>query len=117
MVWRSLKRAARRRRERAGVLERAYRSVFLCPDGEIVLADLAAECGIYQAPPVNLEPRAGGYLTTRRFELIHPAGMDFTASSLAKSQGASLAELRNAANWDRKYNRKNVKLACLKVNI
>ena len=57
------------------------------------------------------------YLTTRRFELIHPAGMDFTASSLAKSQGASLAELRNAGNWDRKYNRKNVKLACLKVNI
>ncbi|AMN52538.1 hypothetical protein ACP90_08975 [Labrenzia sp. CP4] len=66
MVWRSLKRAARRRRERAGVLERAYRSVFLCPDGEIVLADLAAECGIYQAPPVNLEPRAGGYLDGRK---------------------------------------------------
>jgi len=57
------------------------------------------------------------YLTTRRFEMIHPAGMDFTGTSLAKSQGATLAELRNAANWDRKYNRKNVKFACLKVNI
>ena len=57
------------------------------------------------------------YLTTRRFEMIHPAGMDFTGASLAKSQGATLAELRNSANWDRKYNRKNVKFACLKVNI
>lgn len=57
------------------------------------------------------------YLTTRRFELLHPAGMDFLAASLAKSQGATLAELRNAANWDRKYRRKNVKFACLRVNI
>ncbi len=57
------------------------------------------------------------YLTTRRFELIHPHGMDFTAASLAKQQGAALAELKNAANWDRKYRRKNVKFACLKVNI
>ena len=60
---------------------------------------------------------AADYLTTRRFEMIHPAGMDFTGTSLAKKQGASLAELRDAANWDRKYSRKNVKLACLKVNI
>lgn len=57
------------------------------------------------------------YLTTRRFELIHPAGTDFTGAVLAKTQGATLAELRNAANWDRKYQRKNVKFACLRVNI
>lgn len=57
------------------------------------------------------------YLTTRRFELIHPAGMDFDGSGLAKSQGATLAELRSAANWDRKYQRKNVKFASLQVNI
>jgi len=66
MVWHSLKRAARQRKERAGALERAYRSVFLCPEGETVLADLAAACGIYQAPPVHLEPRASGYLDGRK---------------------------------------------------
>jgi hypothetical protein len=66
MVWHCLRRIARRRKDRAAVLERAYRSVFLCPDGETVLADLAAECGIYQAPPVDLGPREGGYLDGRK---------------------------------------------------
>ncbi|WP_269580840.1 Bbp19 family protein [Roseibium sp. Sym1] len=66
MIWRSLKRAAWRRKQRPAVVERAYRSVFLCPDGELVLADLAAECGIYQAAPVELGVRAGGYLDGRK---------------------------------------------------
>jgi hypothetical protein len=57
------------------------------------------------------------YLTTRRFELIHPGGMDFTNAAVTKTHGATLAELRNAANWDRKFQRKNVKFACLRVNI
>lgn len=66
MTWRSLRRATRRREERPAAIERAYRSVFLCPDGELVLADLAADCGIYQAPPVELDPRASGYVDGRK---------------------------------------------------
>jgi len=66
MVWQSLKRIARQRTDRAAMLERAYRSVFLCAEGETVLADLAAECGIYQAPPVDLTPRESGYLDGRK---------------------------------------------------
>ncbi|MDN3720131.1 hypothetical protein QW131_15340 [Roseibium salinum] len=31
-----------------------------------MLADLAAECGIYQAPPADLSPRASGYLDGRK---------------------------------------------------
>lgn len=65
-MWRSLKRAARRRKDRPAAIERAYGSVFLCPEGEMVLADLAAECGIYQAPPAELSPRASGYLDGRK---------------------------------------------------
>ena len=65
-MWNSLRRRAPSRRNRARELERAYRSVFLCPDGETVLADLAAECGIYQAPPVDLRPRESGYLDGRK---------------------------------------------------
>ncbi|GAB4512980.1 MAG: hypothetical protein Tsb0019_10070 [Roseibium sp.] len=65
-MWRSLKRTASRRKDRADEIERAYRTVFLCADGEIVLADLAAECGIYQAPPAELSPRTSGYLDGRK---------------------------------------------------
>ncbi|MEJ8474600.1 hypothetical protein [Roseibium algae] len=66
MAWLSLKRAVLGRHYRARELERAYRSVFLCPEGEIVLADLAAECGMYQAPPFDLTDRQGGYQDGRK---------------------------------------------------
>jgi len=66
MVWRSLRRLAPTRKHRGRELERTYRSVFLCPEGEAVLADLAAECGIYQAPPVALDTRQSGYLDGRK---------------------------------------------------
>ncbi|WP_422377448.1 hypothetical protein [Roseibium sp.] len=65
-MWRSLKRVAVRRKDRPAAIERAYRSVFLCAEGELVLADLAAECGIYQAPPADLSVRASGYLDGRK---------------------------------------------------
>jgi len=66
LVWRSLRRMAPKRKHRGKELERAYRSVFLCPEGEAVLADLAAECGMYQAPPVALDMRQSGYLDGRK---------------------------------------------------
>ncbi|MET1411672.1 hypothetical protein ABVF61_05360 [Roseibium sp. HPY-6] len=66
MLWRCLRRIARRREDRAVAIERAYRSVFLCPEGETVLADLGAECGIYQAAPAELSPRESGYLDGRK---------------------------------------------------
>lgn len=65
-MWHSLRRIAPRRADRAVTIERAYRSVFLCAEGELVLADLAAECGIYQAPPAELGTRASGYLDGRK---------------------------------------------------
>lgn len=65
MVWHSLKRIARRE-NRADAIERAYRSVFLCSEGETVLADLAAECGIYQAAPAEISQRESGYLDGRK---------------------------------------------------
>lgn len=52
---------------------------------------------------------------TRRQDIIHPVGFQFTGSSVA-AQSASLAELANAANWDRSYERKNIPLAFLQVN-
>ena len=65
-MWRSLRRVAARRQDRVAAIERAYRSVFLCADGELVLADLAAECGMYQASPADLSARGSGYLDGRK---------------------------------------------------
>jgi len=65
MLWHCLRRIARRDRK-SDAIERAYRSVFLCVEGETVLADLAAECGIYQATPVELSARESGYVDGRK---------------------------------------------------
>jgi hypothetical protein len=62
MRWLSLKRVTRDERHQKAALERAYRSVFFTPEGQMVLADLAAHCGMYSAPPVDVDPRASGYV-------------------------------------------------------
>jgi len=54
-------------------------------------------------------------LYSRRAEIIHPLGFSFTSASVA-GQSATLAELANAANWDRVWERKNVPLAYLQTN-
>lgn len=65
-MWHSLKRIMPQKRHRPDALERAYRIVFTSPEGETVLADLAAECGMYQAPPESLDPRQSGYVDGRK---------------------------------------------------
>jgi hypothetical protein len=54
-------------------------------------------------------------LYSRRSDIIHPAGFQFTSSSVA-GQSATQAELAVAANWDRVFDRKNVALAVLRSN-
>ena len=54
-------------------------------------------------------------LYSRRAEIIHPLGFSFTSASVA-GQSATLAELANAANWERVWERKNVPLAFLQTN-
>lgn len=54
-------------------------------------------------------------LHNRRHVLIHPKGFRFTSSVFA-GKSASWAELSNASNWDRKYQRKNIKIAFLETN-
>lgn len=72
--------------------------------------------------PVEVEREAsqgngGGIETlwTRKTYLLHPFGFQFTSSSVS-GESASLAEIANAANWDRVVQRKNVPLAFLITN-
>lgn len=54
-------------------------------------------------------------LYSRRADIIHPLGFEFTSSSVA-GQSATLAELATAANWSRVWERKNVPLCFLQTN-
>lgn len=54
-------------------------------------------------------------LYSRTSDIIHPWGCSFNSSSVA-DESATLAELQDAANWDRIYDRKNVAIAFLQTN-
>lgn len=64
-----------------------------------------------------LKGNGGGQSTVviRENALMHPMGMDWLEASVA-GVSPTETELKNAANWDRKYVRKNVKIAVLEVN-
>lgn len=54
-------------------------------------------------------------LVTRDHFVMHPRGIKFTSSSVAGSSPTN-AELGNAANWDRVYERENVRVAAIVTN-
>lgn len=54
-------------------------------------------------------------LWTRKTYILHPRGFSFVDGSIA-GQSATLAELQMAANWDRKWDRKQIPLAFLITN-
>ncbi len=69
---------------------------------------------------LDRDPEAGNgggqeTLYSRRADIIHPLGFEFTSSSVA-GQSANLAELALAANWSRVWERKNVPLCFLQTN-
>lgn len=54
-------------------------------------------------------------LYSRRADIIHPLGFQFTSATVA-GQSATLAELSDATNWNRVWERKNTGLAFLQTN-
>ncbi|MCP4108327.1 MAG: hypothetical protein GY749_22755 [Desulfobacteraceae bacterium] len=64
-----------------------------------------------------LTGNGGGQTTTvvREQCLLHPMGADWLEGSVADISPTE-AELKLAANWDRKYVRKNIKIASLETN-
>ena len=55
------------------------------------------------------------YLIHRRHFLLHPRGIKFTSSSVA-GEAPTNTECENAANWDRVYTQKNIRLVELVTN-
>lgn len=54
------------------------------------------------------------YLINRRTNILHPRGVKFTNASVAKTEGPSRAELALAANWERVYEPKQIRIVAFK---
>ena len=57
------------------------------------------------------------YLINRRTNIIHPRGIAFTNSSVAKTEGPSRTELQNAINWNPVYESKQIRIVAFKHKI
>ena len=55
------------------------------------------------------------YLVNRRHFILHPRGIKFTSSSVAGASPTN-TELAAAANWDRVYQKKNIRIVALRTN-
>ena len=65
--------------------------------------------------PANGNGGGQSDLYSRRADIVHPLGFEFTSASVA-GQSATLAELATAANWSRVWERKNVPICFLQTN-
>jgi hypothetical protein len=99
----------------AGVNSPKYRNYLFGP------AALQKEVHMPEVPVETFrDPSAGNgggveTLHNRRHTLMHPMGFRFLSASVA-GKSPKWAELSAAANWDRKYQRKNIKIAVLESN-
>lgn len=78
------------------------------------------ECSPKKATAVTRDEAAGNgegqeILTNRKHFVLHPRGVKFTRAVMAGDSPTN-AELSNATNWDRVYDRKNIRFVALKTN-
>ncbi len=77
--------------------------------------------GAVQTPSeIDRDPSSGNgggqsVIYSRRADIIHPLGFSFESGSVA-GQSATLAELANAGNWSREWDRKNIPIAFVQTN-
>ncbi|MDT8715443.1 coat protein [Clostridium sp. 19966] len=57
------------------------------------------------------------YLINRKQYIIHPRGVKFTNADVAKTEGPSRTELTAAANWERVYDAKQIRIVAFKHKI
>lgn len=85
---------------------------YLFGDGAVGFANAAAPI----STEIDRDSLAGNdILINRQHFVMHPRGVKFTSSSVAGAAPTN-TECENAANWDRVYERKNVRLAQLVTN-
>ena len=99
----------------AGVNRVTYTSV-LFGGGAFV----GAQGRVENPSELDREPSTGNgggqtILYSRRSDIIHPLGFDFLSASIA-GQSATQAELADATNWNREWERKNINMAFLQTN-
>ena len=97
---------------RSGTTDGTLYQSYLFAEGAVGRGEGAAEV----PSETTREALAGNtILITRRHFLLHPRGIKFTSGSVA-AEAPTNAECEAAGNWDRVYEKKNLRIAMIETN-
>ena len=99
----------------AGANRITYTSILFGPGSFIMAPSKVTTPSEMQRNPNGGNGGGEEVLYSRVNNILHPNGFDFLSGSVA-GQSATYAELKLAANWNRKLDRKNIPMAFLRTN-
>ena len=95
--------------------EKGVYTTYLFGDGAVALGNGNPE-GFVPTEADRDKKKGSGvdYLINRRTFILHPRGIAFTNANVAKTEGPSRAELKDASNWNPVYEKKQIRIVAFK---
>lgn len=95
--------------------EKGVYTTYLFGDGAVALGNGNPE-GFVPTEADRDKKKGSGvdYLINRRTFILHPRGIAFTNANVAKTEGPSRAELKDASNWNPVYEQKQIRIVAFK---
>ncbi len=93
-------------------------STYLFGEGAIALGN-GSPVGFVPTEMDRVKRKGSGvdYLISRKTYILHPRGVKFTNANVAKTEGPSRDELRDASNWQPVYEPKQIRIVCFRHKI
>lgn len=96
-------------------VDKGVYTTYLFGDGAVALGNGNPE-GFVPTEADRDKKKGSGvdYLINRRTFILHPRGIAFTNANVAKTEGPSRAELKDASNWNPVYEQKQIRIVAFK---
>lgn len=96
-------------------VDKGVYTTYLFGDGAVALGNGNPE-GFVPTEADRDKKKGSGvdYLINRRTFILHPRGISFTNANVAKTEGPSRAELKDASNWKPVYEQKQIRIVAFK---
>ena len=96
-------------------VDKGVYTTYLFGDGAVALGNGNPEgFGPTEADRDKKKGSGVDYLINRRTFILHPRGIAFTNANVAKTEGPSRAELKDASNWNPVYEKKQIRIVAFK---
>ena len=96
-------------------VEKGVYTTYLFGNGAVALGN-GSPVGFVPTETDRAKRKGSGvdYLINRRTNILHPRGIAFTSTNVAKTEGPSRAELKDPVNWKPVYEAKQIRIVAFK---